>query len=109
MVQAIACQPPYKKTKPQMRKAALACRAVLLSQLSKFKDTIPVFAMGSYALIGLNGVDMPGGVKNARGFVRQEWVIPKVESLHGSKLEASPAGGDSEGEELDVEETDSLK
>lgn len=107
VVNAIACQPPFKKTKPQMRKAALACRAVLLSQLAKFNPQTPVFAMGSYALIGLNGVDMPGGVKNARGFVRKDWSVPRVPEVaargdeparqdSGAGEEDEPTGRDTE-------------
>ncbi len=81
VVLACACRSKDKPSPADQRKAALACRSLLLSQLSKFPTQVPVFAMGKYALIGLNGVDMPGGVKNARGFVRKDWKIGQQNKL----------------------------
>ena len=53
--------------------------------------------MGKYALIGLNGVDMPGGIKNARGFIRKDWTIGTSKQIRVvDDEEASGDEGDSE-------------
>jgi hypothetical protein len=115
LVNAFCCQPTQNKTETQMRKATLACRPVLLSQLSKFDPRTPVFAMGKYALIGLNGVEKKGGIANARGFVRKEWEIPKyenqelrteVEGTDGAEVEAGSGAGGDEGDESVFDEKD---
>lgn len=75
IVNATCCIPVQGKTEAQMAKAVECCRPALLKQLEQFDPETPVFAMGRYAYTGLTGVAK--GVMAARGFVRENWKIPR--------------------------------
>jgi uracil-DNA glycosylase len=75
IVNATACQPPKGRDERMMAQAVKCCRPALLAQLKHLDPSTPVLAMGKWAYVGLEGRDR--SILAARGFVREDWKIPR--------------------------------